>query len=127
MAVRVLLDANFLMLPAQFRVDIFAELEGLVEGPHELVTSKGVLSELTRIAMGGKEDAGAAKVALKMVDGRSVKIDESTEQVDSWLLREGGKEGAIVCTNDAALIKKLRRNKVKVVRLLGKSHLGFAD
>lgn len=92
MAVRVLLDANFLMLPAQFGVDIFAELEGLVEGPHELVTSKGVLSELTRIAMGGKEDAGAAKVALKMVDGRKVKIEDSTEQVDSWLLREG--EGA---------------------------------
>ncbi len=121
------MDANFLMLPAQMGVDIFGELERLIEEPHELVTSKGVLDELARIAMGMSEDAPCAKVALKIVDGKKVGIAESSEQVDEWLVREAEKGGAVVCTNDIALIKRLRRKKVKVIRVLGKSHLGFAD
>jgi rRNA-processing protein FCF1 len=115
------------MLPAQMGVDIFGELERLIEEPHELATSKGVLDELARIAMGMSADAPCAKVALKIVDGKRVTIAESTEQVDEWLVREAEKGGAIVCTNDAELIKRLRRKRVRVVRVRGKSHLGFAD
>jgi len=43
--VRVLLDANALMMPAQFGVDIFSEIELLI-GAYEPVILEDILSEL---------------------------------------------------------------------------------
>ena len=122
---RVILDTNFLMLPAQFGVDVFGKLRELLEGEYELVTSRMALFELMRLSAGRGKDAGAARVALKLVEERKVAVEESAEPVDDWLTAEG-KKGAIVCTNDGELILRLKRGKVKCVRLRGKTRIGFA-
>ena len=53
---RILLDANFLMIPAQYHVDIFSEIERICLFPYELWVPQPVKEELTRLASGqGKE------------------------------------------------------------------------
>lgn len=100
------------------------ELERLVGGGYDLVTSRGIVRELERIAKGRSRDAGAARVALKIVKERA-RVVESEEAADEWLLREGEK-GAVVCTNDIELIKRLGERRVKVVRVRGRARLEFA-
>ena len=121
----MLLDANFLMLPAQMGVDIFEELQALIPAKFELATSRMAVFELMRIAAKAGKHSPCAKIALRMVEKR-VSVLESTENVDDWLLKEGI-GGAVVCTNDKELIKRLREKRVKVVRVMGRSRLGFAD
>ncbi|MDD5317572.1 MAG: nucleotide-binding protein [Candidatus ainarchaeum sp.] len=122
---RVWLDANFLMLPAQFKVDIFAELERVIEEPFELLAPSGVLGELGNVSAGRGIDAAAARVALKIAGSGRVKIVQSEGPVDDWLAEKAG-EGDVVCTNDLGLIRRLRGRKVRRVQMVGRSHLGFA-
>ncbi len=125
MALKVLLDTNFLLIPAQFKVDVFEEIRELVHGEYELVVPKMVLFELMRLAAGRGKHSGAARLALRMVEEKKVRVEEAGGKADDWLL-EQGRGGAVVCTNDAGLIKLLRENNVKCIRLRGKSQLGFA-
>ena len=45
----IILDANFIVVPFQFRVDIFREIERLVPQKRELLTLSSVLKELDKI------------------------------------------------------------------------------
>jgi rRNA-processing protein FCF1 len=125
---RVWLDTNFLMLPAQFRVDIFAELARLsdvsCEG-FELAVPSGVVSELKSIAGKSGKAATAARVALSLVESRRLKIVESEGRVDDWLAAKAD-EGDIVGTNDIGLIRRLRERNVRRIQLVGRGRLGFA-
>ncbi len=50
MPVKVILDSNFLMIPFQFHLDIFQELEYLFQKKVDLVVPSAVKSELTQIS-----------------------------------------------------------------------------
>ena len=65
--VRVLLDANALMMPAQFGVDIFGETELLI-GAYEPVILEDVMYELEGISNGHGRAAAAARVALSLCE-----------------------------------------------------------
>jgi len=122
---KVWLDTNFLMLPVQFKVDLFGELERLMNEPFEVVVPSGAVGELRIIAARGTKDGAAARVALKIVDAGRAKVVESSGKVDDWLVEKAG-EGDVVCTNDLELIRRLREIKVRRIQLRGKNHLDFA-
>ena len=122
---KVWLDTNFLMIPVQFRVDIFEELHRLLNEPFELLIASGTLDELKFISGGRGEDAGAARIGLKLIEGKGVKVVQSSGNVDDWLV-ERAVERDFVCTNDIGLIRRLRETKVRRIQLKGKTHLDFA-
>jgi rRNA-processing protein FCF1 len=59
--VSVLLDANALLVPVQFGIDIFEEI-GRIVGGFEPLTLDSVLEELDRLSRGKGRDAIAARV-----------------------------------------------------------------
>ena len=122
---KVWLDTNFLMLPVQFKVDLFGELERIMNEPFEVLVPSGAVNELKIIAARGTKDGTAARVALKMVEAGRAKVQESSGKLDDWLLLKAT-EGDLVCTNDVGLIRRLREIKVRRIQLRGKNHLDFA-
>ncbi|MFH1394212.1 MAG: PIN domain-containing protein [Candidatus Micrarchaeota archaeon] len=123
----VIIDTNFLLIPFQFRIDMFTELEYLLETSHSYVISSGSIRELKKLADGKGRHAIAARLALKMVDANAHRVEKisSTRNVDDWIVDYAEKTGAIVCTNDRQLRKRLKEAHIKIIALKGKTQLGY--
>ncbi len=123
---KILLDANFLMMPAQFKVDIFSEIERLCGFPYELVVPEVVVKELEKIKAGQKGSA-AARLALQLLEAKSVKVvrskNKTLKNADKIILDTANKEEYIVATQDKALKRLLKQKKVPLIVLRQKSHL----
>ncbi|MBS7643359.1 30S processome protein Utp24 [Candidatus Bathyarchaeota archaeon] len=129
MPVRVILDANFLMIPAQFQIDIFQQLTNLFNKRVEMIVLASTRNELQKIALGSHpKKKKQAELALKFVDGKChlSKIKPKIgETADDLILRVAKKWRCPVATNDRNLRKKLRNISVPVIYLREKSHLAL--
>ena len=125
MPVKVILDSNFLMIPFQFNLDVFQEIEFLLQKKVDFVVPSAVKTELTGISARGGEGAPEASLALQLASRcRVVEVAlESTETVDDAIFKAAQKLGALVATTDIALKKRLRDINVPVVYLREKSKL----
>jgi len=125
MPIKVVLDSNFLMIPFQFKIDIFQEIEYLLQKKVDFVVPSAVKSELTGISSRGGEGAPEASLALQLASRcRVVEVNlEPQETVDDAILKASQKLGAIVATTDIDLKKRLRAINVPVVYLREKSKL----
>ncbi len=113
---KVILDTNALMVPEQFGVDIFSELQRL--GYAECIIPTQVLDELETLKVKGYKglDKVAARVGLglanrcKVIAGISGDADQAIEQLSV-------RENAAVFTNDKALKKRLISKGMTVIYL----------
>jgi rRNA-processing protein FCF1 len=120
---KIILDTNFLTLPHQFNVDIFEEINRIMEEEYELITLSSVIEELKKISESRGNDAVAAKIALELVEKKNVKvINTNNKNVDNAIVAIADKN-TIIATNDKALKKKIKNKNVKVIYLRGKKHL----
>jgi uncharacterized protein len=111
------------MIPAQFHVDILAELGQII--PHyKLVVPSFVINELKAIKKRSRgKDKIAASVALKIVESPEIqKINvnlKKKERVDDALLRIS----SVLCTNDIGLKRRARDKGIAVIHLRQKKYL----
>ena len=113
------------MIPAQFHVDILAEL-GRILPNFAFVVPSFVIRELENIKKRSKGKARiAASVALKLVESSDIRVVDADlkyrERVDDALLRIS----KILCTNDRELQKKARNKGITVVYLRQKKYLAI--
>ncbi|KAF5056065.1 PIN like domain protein [anaerobic digester metagenome] len=121
--VRVLLDTNALLMPAQFGVDLYDELLALF-GDFEPIALEEVVGELSGLARGRGRDAAAARVGLALVRRSTVVPSGSTaEGVDNRVIEYARREGCTVVTNDRELRNALLREGVDVVSMRGQKTL----
>lgn len=113
---QILLDTNFLMLPAQHKVDIYKELAG------ELITLSNCVRELERLAKKKGKSAAQARIALQLAR-ENVKIIDSGGTTDKALVACAMQKRCAVATNDSALIKSLKSHNIKIIRLRQKKYL----
>ncbi len=118
----VLIDTSLMLDCVKQRIDVFTELEGLMDGPYEVRMSEGVMRELRNKAKGAGKNARDAKVALALLEGKAI-VEPAGGHVDDWLLSRGKALKALVCKNDANLREKLRKAGVGVISVRGRSHL----
>ena len=90
---KIILDTNFLLIPGQFNVDIFTEVERILGEPFELCIVDKSIAELNRLVAVGKEkDRFAAKLALVLVIQKNLMIAENGSKrlffLDRWLQME---------------------------------------
>lgn len=114
----VVLDANGLMMPFQFGVNLDAELKRLF-GDLPVVVPSSVLGELAR---SGDRRAKAA-LALAGKYG-SVGTDLSG---DDAVMDVARRMSAAVLTNDRGLIRRLRAEGIPVVRLRSERYLEVSE
>ncbi|HLD97624.1 MAG TPA: PIN domain-containing protein [Candidatus Nanoarchaeia archaeon] len=138
MATAVLLDTNFLLIPAQFGVDIFAELDRICAFNYKAVVVEATISELEGIASdksASAKDRKAALLGLQLIKAKGVKVVRPERKVfksaDKAILEfavAGNKEShksVIVATQDKELRESLRSKGVGVIILRQKQHLKF--
>ena len=121
---KVLLDTNFLLVPYQFKLDIFTKIEEMLETPHSFVVPTGVVGELEKLSKGKGKEGAAARFGLKLLKLKEHESIESSGNVDNWIRDYAKGKGIIVATNDRALRVKLKKNRVKVISLLSRSKVG---
>jgi len=121
---RVIIDTNFLLIPAQFRVNIFEEIERIKTEPVDLVVLDTSLDELRKIIREQRgKDKEAAKLALQLIEGRA-RILESEGNVDDAIVELADKD-TIVCTQDRELKKRVQEKGAKVYNLRQKKYLAL--
>lgn len=110
----VVLDANALMMPFQFSINIDAEIERLI-GRARIVVPECVVRELEGLR------GRAAKAALMLA--RKYEIVPSEGTGDECVLSVALRENAYLLTNDAALRRRARAVGVKCIYLRKSSYL----
>lgn len=121
---KVVLDTNFLLVPYQFGLDIFIEIERILEVPHEFIVPSGVVAELEGLGKGKGKEGAAARFALKLLGAHKCTSVESAGNVDGWILEYAPSEGALVATNDRSLRNRLKKRGVKVISLRSRASIG---
>jgi len=111
---KVVLDTNFLLIPGQFGVDIFEELQIRLDFPFKLYIMSGTLAELDKIIeKDKKKDKIAAEIAKKLLKSKKIKIIEQPEMsVDDALVNLSKTTNIIVATQDKELKSRLGCEKI---------------
>lgn len=106
---KFLLDTNFLVLPAQFGVDVFELLKEF--GKPELFTLNLCLDELKKTPF--------ERLAKQLIKEKGVRIEDTREgtPADFELCRIAKEKKMAVCTQDRELITRLKLDKVPVITL----------
>jgi rRNA-processing protein FCF1 len=125
-ALKVIVDSSALFIPLKFKIDVFVELERLLNRRFDLVLLSPVKRELEMLA---EKDSPLmrknARFALEFAEKcKFVEVSESSlAQTDDVIVKVAGEWKALVFTNDAALRKRLRDISVPVIYLRQKSRL----
>ena len=115
----VILDANALMMPFQYRINLDMEISRLV-GIANIYVPSSVVGEIERISKKRWE----AKAALQLLKKYDVCVTDYLG--DRGVIDCAKKLGGYVVTNDRKLIKELRKLGIKVIELRG-NHLVMPD
>ena len=125
---KVILDTNFLLIPGQFMVDIFTELERIMQEPFELCVIDKSLKELNQVVVTGKtKDRFAAKLALALIIQKNLKTLHSfvtKKSVDDIIVSKADKD-TYVATQDKALRQRLKEKGAKIIGLRQQKYLEF--
>ena len=129
MPVTVVIDTNFLVIPAQFSVDIFAETERVIERRVEFVVLTSVLREIEMMAQDSTKVGEQRTFRLAMEFAKKCKIVEYESEedlsVDDQILAYASSINGVLATNDRKLREKARNQGVSVLRLRGKKTLSL--
>lgn len=125
---KVILDTNFLLIPGQFKVDIFEEIDRICNFKYELYIIDKTFDELDSIIRRQKgKDKLAAKLAISLIKHKDLNIihtNSNKEIVDDLIVKEAEKEKLIVATNDKELKQKLNE-KAGIIILKSKKYLSL--
>jgi rRNA-processing protein FCF1 len=119
---KVIIDTNGLMIPGQFGLDIFSELQQL--GFDSYFVAAACVRELENIKASGRgKDKMAAKLALSLLDRCT--IIEKTGYADDVIQEMAIGMKASVLTNDVELKKRLCSKGVTIVYLRDRTRLSI--
>ncbi len=133
-SMKILLDTNILMLPAQRRLDVFKEIERLLSGEKgepSFFTLDSTAEELASKSKGRTKAAIAARVAQLILSQGYVKVlkavvPKTDEAILHWANEQlSERTDFAVATNDVLLRRKLRKIGVRVICLKGGTKLDW--
>ncbi len=132
MKTKIVLDTNFLLIPAQFKVDIFSEIRRICDFSYELVVVPETVAELEGIAVSrgsSGKDRKAAKLALELLKLKAFRVKvlknrKLFKRADEAILAIADKNSC-VATQDAELRRRLREKAVRLIILRQKQYLKF--
>ncbi|MBD3405489.1 MAG: hypothetical protein GF411_05055 [Candidatus Lokiarchaeota archaeon] len=128
MPVVVVIDTNFITIPAQFALDIFLETEIVVERKVDFHILTSVIEEIDRkIAQAKKMSKKRIfRIAKSLVEQcQVVQTDAFLEglPVDDQLIQYARRVKGIIATNDRELKHKARAQGIPVLMLRSRKHL----
>ncbi len=127
---KIILDTNFLLIPAQFNIDIFTQIDKLILKNYKLYVLDKTIDELNKIISNKKQSGKnktAAKLALQLLKAKNVNIIKTTKDllVDDLIVEIAGKD-TVIATQDMELKRKLKKKHIKLIILRAKKKLILA-
>lgn len=107
----VILDTNFLLYAARYKIDLQAELSRIINEPFMIAVLDKTFDELN-----GKKDA---ELAINLAKKFAV-LHSGNGNVDDIL---AGEENAVIATQDKELKARLKQKGLKIVVIRQKNHL----
>ena len=109
---KIILDTSFLLTALKFKIDIFSELNRIIDFEYEIYILDKTLDELKGKKLG--------KIAEEIIKQKNIKIIKTNEgKVDDLLLEEEG----IIATQDRELKKLLKAKDKKIITIRQKRFL----
>ena len=127
---KIILDTNFLLIPAQFGVDIFAEIKRIADFRYELYILDKSLDELNKIS---EEQKGKLKrevnLALQIIKENTangninvINTSGTDKNVDDIIV---SLQDYITATQDIELQRRLKGKGARIISLRQKKYLFF--
>lgn len=123
---KIIIDTNFLLIPAQFGIDIFSEISRIAVFPYKLYIVDKTLDELDSIINTQKgRDKDAAKLALTLIKAKDINMIPTAKHknVDNLILELVETDKYIVATQDKAFQSRLKQKNVKIISMRQKKYL----
>ena len=124
---KIILDTNFLLIPYSLKIDIFSEINRIVNEKYQIYVLQGVIHELEKII---KEQKGkhkdAAKVGLALINHKKIPVLDkeqkdlytsvnSFETVVDDIIVDIADKDTIVATQDKDLKLRLMNKGIKLI------------
>lgn len=106
------LDTNVLMYIFLYKVDIFSQLKEY--GINKYIIPSQVFEELKSLEKSKGNEKRAAKFALNLIRLNCEIVEVDAKGADNALIKIAKEYGCYLITNDKALRKKARNNKITV-------------
>lgn len=122
----IIIDTNFLLIPAQFKVDIFSEIDRIIEEPYELCIVDKTIDELEKLrTTESGRDKRAAGLALQLIKAKGIRHlkTEKNLNTDKLIVELAKSPDFVVATQDMALKRVLKKNNTKIIILRQKKYL----
>lgn len=104
---KVILDTNAVMAIAEFKIDIFTELERILDFPYQVCVVEGTMKELEEIMKNQRlRFSRAAKMGIALLKSKNAKVLPEKGNVDD-ILTDYSHQGALVLTQDRELKTRL--------------------
>lgn len=115
--IKIVLDTNFCLIPFQFKVDIFSELERIIDEEFRMFIPFACIEELRTKKFG--------IAAIDLIEQKNVFVVDApaAKTVDDKVIALALKERAVVATQDMDLKRKAKKEGIPVVTLRSKKHL----
>jgi hypothetical protein len=124
---KIILDTNFLLIPSQFKLDIFSEIRRIADFKYELFIIDKTIDELKEIIASKQQKQKnklAAKIALQLIEKYKLKkIKTEEDLVDNAIISLANKKDYIIATQDKLLKSKLKKKSIPLIILRQKSYL----
>ena len=126
---KIIFDTNFLLVPIQFKVDVFSEVGRICDFNYQLCILDKSINELENIIKSQKgKSKRAAKIALQLIKAKNIKIISTKDiegSADDSIVELANKDEHIVATLDKELKKRLKQKGVSLISLRQKKYLAI--
>jgi rRNA-processing protein FCF1 len=126
LTLQIIIDSNILLLTAEGRFNLHAEIERLVPQKHRLIFLSSCLDELDLVAKKSKKLASRVNLAKQICSKLEIIDDKNKSEifVDDKILEYAlANQPCVVATNDNELKMKVRKQDIPVIFVKTKNHL----
>ncbi|MBS3793644.1 MAG: PIN domain-containing protein [Candidatus Thorarchaeota archaeon] len=128
MPLPVIVDTNFLLLPAQFGIDIFTQAEEAVDRRIEFIVLDSVAEEVERKASNatGSKEKRLLRVTTELMKRcKKVEVDDDLAElpVDDQVLEYAKRVNGVIATNDKKLRSTARKHEIPLLILRGRKRV----
>ncbi|MBW2992972.1 nucleotide-binding protein [Candidatus Woesearchaeota archaeon] len=121
---RIILDTNILMIPGQFKIDVFSEIRRVCDFSYHVYIVDKSVDELKKLASGKSRHAKAAKLGLSLMRAKGVGVIQTNEQGHTDdLIVSIVQKGDIVATQDMHLKRRVRGKGADIITMRQKKRL----
>lgn len=129
----LIFDTNFLLIPAEFKVDIFQKSKDLINTKKlDMAVFDKTIYELQKIKDSRSKSSSSAKIGLQLINVKNITIIASKDKtyVDDMFLNyekylpDSDRE-VIVATQDKELKKRLKQRGIKVIYMAARKKLAI--